>query len=705
MLYTLCRTNSLVQKYMDTSISSEETQEQLDGTLSGIRTLNPLVDSIVIYNNEGDKYFFHGQYHVDMRPFFVAYLNTISQQGALVNLSKNKNIFRYIIHPANEPREENLSGAVISVMYYNVDSSKTKYNCITINLNSQKVTERIILNKSDEILLLNEYGTIVLCSLNNSVPDLSNRIRWSQNLTENNSQSGYFFDVLENKNQLVSYYKLSGKSWFFYQIMDNFQLVDLKNWTFIMPIILLTLFLSAIISWLIINSLYKPFKKTLRRLDESSSSQQNQFKPNIRDEFTFIDTIVTNLSNRVTSLEIENANILSREKRGYLLNIITTEEESNSNYGDWTLYNIEVLPENIFVAIIKEDKNGELELLNNMEFEVIIRETMKQYLKEEYHYEVVRYSNDEVIVLINVKNSAENPENEIVLLLEQYQNFVHKNSHISISITIAAGGLALKYNEIGKCYNVAQELLKQRFVLGYGQLITQNYVKMTLSRDLKYPVQLIDELEQNIKDTDKSKFLFSYNKLLDILRKYYYQEVVTVLFQIITRCLHTMNSISVDNIRINFDINEFSALFNEMYTLEHTRNWFLYIFDKYIEATKKIELVTDNKYCLLVQQIKDHVKGNFSDQNLNVEQIARLYNYTSNHISKIFKNTTGQYLHKYITDIRIQQAKNLLRETNHSIHEISDMIGFSSYNYFFSFFKKETGLTPILYRHRCSIIK
>ncbi len=62
--------------------------------------------------------------------------------------------------------------------------------------------------------------------------------------------------------------------------------------------------------------------------------------------------------------------------------------------------------------------------------------------------------------------------------------------------------------------------------------------------------------------------------------------------------------------------------------------------------------------------------------------------------SKYFHQSPMQYLNK----IRISEAKKLLVNSNHRVNEIGHMIGIENTNHFIYLFKKETGVTPLLYR-------
>ena len=70
------------------------------------------------------------------------------------------------------------------------------------------------------------------------------------------------------------------------------------------------------------------------------------------------------------------------------------------------------------------------------------------------------------------------------------------------------------------------------------------------------------------------------------------------------------------------------------------------------------------------------------------------------YMSRKFKEEMGVGVVEYINQIRINKAKELLCNTDQTIHEVSDHIGFADQKYFSRQFKKETSLSPTEYRTR-----
>ncbi|HWT75948.1 MAG TPA: AraC family transcriptional regulator [Mobilitalea sp.] len=100
----------------------------------------------------------------------------------------------------------------------------------------------------------------------------------------------------------------------------------------------------------------------------------------------------------------------------------------------------------------------------------------------------------------------------------------------------------------------------------------------------------------------------------------------------------------------------------------------------------------------LVQKITELVDENAGNPNLNVDFISDKLDLSKNYLRKIFKNVTNINLSVYLQQAKVKKACYLLAETNATVQEITGQLDFITNGYFFRFFKKHTGMTPIQYR-------
>ena len=86
------------------------------------------------------------------------------------------------------------------------------------------------------------------------------------------------------------------------------------------------------------------------------------------------------------------------------------------------------------------------------------------------------------------------------------------------------------------------------------------------------------------------------------------------------------------------------------------------------------------------------------ESNLNIETIANLTNYSKSYIFRTFKKHTGSSIMSYFNNLKIERAKNLLKESKLSVNQISEQLKFDSSSYFSKAFKKITGYSPLQYK-------
>ena len=70
------------------------------------------------------------------------------------------------------------------------------------------------------------------------------------------------------------------------------------------------------------------------------------------------------------------------------------------------------------------------------------------------------------------------------------------------------------------------------------------------------------------------------------------------------------------------------------------------------------------------------------------------------YLTRVFKEQFGQPVNSYLVQLRITQAKRMLRFTDHTIEAVAQDCGFSDANYFSRLFKKVEGITPGEFRRQ-----
>lgn len=102
----------------------------------------------------------------------------------------------------------------------------------------------------------------------------------------------------------------------------------------------------------------------------------------------------------------------------------------------------------------------------------------------------------------------------------------------------------------------------------------------------------------------------------------------------------------------------------------------------------------------VVENAKKYISENYHDEELTLNTVAHEVNVSPNHLSAMFSQKTGQTFVKYLTDVRMHRAKELLKCTSKRSNEICEEVGYRDPHYFSHLFKKNVGCSPIQYRER-----
>jgi two-component system response regulator YesN len=101
----------------------------------------------------------------------------------------------------------------------------------------------------------------------------------------------------------------------------------------------------------------------------------------------------------------------------------------------------------------------------------------------------------------------------------------------------------------------------------------------------------------------------------------------------------------------------------------------------------------------LIKQVKSYIEQNYQDE-LSLTLVAGVVNVNSNYLSVMFKNQTGESFVDYFTRVRIEKAKQLLKDVRLKTYEVGELVGYRDAAYFSKVFKKSIGMSPGEYRNR-----
>jgi two-component system, response regulator YesN len=97
----------------------------------------------------------------------------------------------------------------------------------------------------------------------------------------------------------------------------------------------------------------------------------------------------------------------------------------------------------------------------------------------------------------------------------------------------------------------------------------------------------------------------------------------------------------------------------------------------------------------------DYIKTHYY-KDIAVKDVAAMMNIDENYLTKLFKKKTGTNMIHYVQKLRIDHAKAFLTQTDLTVSEVAERVGFFNDNYFCKIFKRYAGESPGAYKRRAA---
>lgn len=132
-----------------------------------------------------------------------------------------------------------------------------------------------------------------------------------------------------------------------------------------------------------------------------------------------------------------------------------------------------------------------------------------------------------------------------------------------------------------------------------------------------------------------------------------------------------------------------------MQSLNNAMEYMIRIICKALELREK---AASNRYGNVVDEVIHYIEENYANEELSLNILASHVNFSPNHLSMVFSQQMGQTFTRYLTNYRMDKAKELLRCSSKKSSVISLEVGYKDPHYFSYLFKKTQGMTPTQYR-------
>ncbi len=376
--------------------------------------------------------------------------------------------------------------------------------------------------------------------------------------------------------------------------------------------------------------------------------------------------------------------------RNYLFYPLYTEEEFSNLVIQQKL---RLSPENLIVAIMEinnfrhaqvkfKDNKGELiryTLLN------VLNEILTQWGRGE----VVSDKEDRYLFLLNYRDvhSHKTIREMIVEGFDQIRSVL--NRYFNVSVTFGISRLGQRYADLKSLTHEATEAVNWRFFINQSQCLfkEESHWNQILATSQVKIEDLLLYWESVLPDKHAERKL--------IVLKFFETDVKNPKLwnQLFVRLLDIdQNPLGVDT---NDLLNAVSDAIFAISQCETLTECIQLIRDllAYIEHWKQSSSQLSKEVGRTIQYLQSHYQGNCS-----ISDIAQTLQVSPNYLSTLFRKETKFTFTEYLTQIKMEKAKELLKNTALKSYEIAELTGFSDDSYFSRTFKNHTGVRPNEFR-------
>lgn len=643
--------------------------------LRSYRATSPFVESIYVYNSKRDTLYTSLVNIEKVEPNQKA---IFFDQGIMQILQDIKDYKRITPIPRNI---DNAYPGIISTPNKNVytflfyDSYAEKIplddHIIILNISEKWLRNMIdLLNtepQSNTFIIDNDGKMVISDQENGILTSLSDR-PYIHKILASESGSGYFVDEVNGVKMLVSYVSSDAHAWKFIRVTPYSSIMhkinEMKSKTFQFGVLILVsgLLLSLILS----RKLYRPIRNIASSLSIMQKEKRNE------EKHIFLRNILRNDARLADEVILEKFRTFhTKLDPGSPLVLL--------------LFRIDG-----FKSFVQNNSVNGRGLIK-----FSIMNIASEILSALYKCEAVDVDTDHVVVLSNVgSGDAHEVYAALETLIKNIQAYVQAAYKVSLSVAVSP--IATTLSEAGDLYDKTVDASNYRLIYGHGCIITPDHIQALADKPYKYPADkekmLIDALMLG-KAADAQHI---YIQIVNHTVGYSYNIVRSGLLRLAV----DMNMV-LDTIQRNsgtpmpYNLNAFISELDKLETLEEINGHFFALFGN---LTPKLKEKTSAKHDELIQSAVEMIHQRYTDMNLSVDTIASHFKMSGMYLGRLFKKINGKPVAEYITEVRLEQAKQLLENTEYPINEISERVGFLSNGYFYTLFKKATGLTPNQYR-------
>lgn len=642
---------------------------------------NVLFDHLGIYSDRTGRYLSDGI----LNPLFPGrYLALLDQPGQPNVLTLPESI-EIVSTTGNSYRN------VITLIYRNQYRTAADRSCFTVSFDQQALvtlTRSDSIEGGDQVFVLDESGRVV------SHPDSSLFMSsladqaFVARILASGEQSGNFVDLAFGASSLISFARSPATGWIFvstypYSLLSGnlFQLngvVLLISLAVIVVAVALTLQQSY--------RIYGPLSNLVNRVGgytpEGGAAAEGS-------DITYLGRVFDQVMDRTQQLQqaLSSAQPVLADSLYMLL--LSGRINDIPDGASQMLEELQQWQGRYFtVALIQLDMEGlsVQDAARQWEaFAPLLEEAAGRLTPEFTRYKALYLEDYTAALLIQFDQEQPGPKLE-ALCVELKQT-------LKVALRMSVGLPVKGLEALHLAYRQAQLTLRYSYLRGVGRLLSYREISGQLSHQAHYPVELEKGICEQLRNRRVAEFYETLHQFAEYLSALTAGQAIQYMDQLrlsLYKAFYEFLSLRDQTLLAYPARSGFRELARDELDLRLIG----------VQLMNAMEEQQTNRNQPIVDRVTALVAQHYADPDLSVDSLARQVGLSANYLSRIFKAISGESLHSYLMNARMERAMQLLEASAEPVGRISELVGIQNVNYFYTLFKKRYGITPTEYRRQ-----
>ena len=322
-----------------------------------------------------------------------------------------------------------------------------------------------------------------------------------------------------------------------------------------------------------------------------------------------------------------------------------------------------------------------------------IRDTINKAVEDNFDVFALEQNSNTFIVLASLKK--EKPQESIINYLAEsiYQSL---SSVVSSGFIIGVGENVVGIKDIKHCYTTAVASLDHRFYRGFNCLIFYNEIKEQNFNFEFNELFMSNKVFEAVEELDNSKIKNIITTIFEYFQIHSIDPDIVIMFTSNMICKINDLIYQSDHKAKDFmDNHTIRELKDHEKNMEELKKFFEDFCVDSSEYLKKIRCKNSDNNIL---KIEAFIKENYK-RNITLRELAENVYMHPAYLGQLFIRKFGIGFNEYIHEMRIEEAKRLMKMTDLKNHEIAEKLGYSCYNSFLQQFQKCNGMKPTEFRN------